>query len=194
MSTRTTRANGRASRQQILEAATEIARECGYQGTSISAVSERSGLPKSSIYWHFQNKDDLLAAVIEDDYRRWCDEIGAPHEHSRTESGAFEHLYERLGSFPDFVRLGLMVTLEPPPDGEQVERARFLEIRRDSLERLADTLIATYPHLETKSAAALAAITLALIDGAFVAAKAGERSLTPKALSAAIDRLANAMK
>ena len=59
------RSNGQASRQKILAAAAEIAAERGYEGTSIGLVSEQSGLPASSIYWHFKDKDALLAAVIE---------------------------------------------------------------------------------------------------------------------------------
>ena len=49
----------------ILDAATEIAAERGYEGTSIALVSKKCGLPASSIYWHFKDKDDLIAAVIE---------------------------------------------------------------------------------------------------------------------------------
>ena len=65
------RANGDESRRKILAAAAEIAGERGYDGTSISAVSERSGLPASSIYWHFADKDELIAAVIRDSFERW---------------------------------------------------------------------------------------------------------------------------
>ena len=64
-------ANGEESRQKILAAATAIAGERGYDGTSIALVSERSGLPASSIYWHFKDKDALLAAVIERSWVQW---------------------------------------------------------------------------------------------------------------------------
>ena len=55
------RADGELSRERILDAATEIAAERGYEGTSIGAVSKKCGLPASSIYWHFKDKDDLIA-------------------------------------------------------------------------------------------------------------------------------------
>ena len=54
-----------------LDAATEIAAERGYEGTSIGAVSAKCGLPASSIYWHFKDKDDLIAAVIERSFANW---------------------------------------------------------------------------------------------------------------------------
>ena len=72
---RRTRANGEQSRERMLDAATEVATERGYEGTTISLVSKKSGLPPTSIYWHFADKDDLIAAVIERSsavgWRRW---------------------------------------------------------------------------------------------------------------------------
>ena len=44
------RADGERSRRRVLDAAAKIAGERGYDGTSIAAVSARSGLPASSIY------------------------------------------------------------------------------------------------------------------------------------------------
>lgn len=61
----------RASREKILDAAAEIAGERGYEGTSINLISERSGLPASSIYWHFKDKDELIAAVIDRSGTSW---------------------------------------------------------------------------------------------------------------------------
>lgn len=37
----------------------------GYDGTSISALAKSSGLPASSIYWHFGSKEGVLKAVME---------------------------------------------------------------------------------------------------------------------------------
>ena len=56
---------GDMSRQKILEAALDIAAERGYDGASVALVTERTGLPASSIYWHFKNKDQLLAEALD---------------------------------------------------------------------------------------------------------------------------------
>lgn len=194
MPARTTRANGRASRRQILDAAAEIASECGYQGTSISAVSKRSGLPNSSIYWHFENKEDLFTAVINDSYERWCDELAAMRAGTAGDEGhSFENLYAKLVQFPDFIRLGLIMTLERAPQGADPARQRFLEIRRESLENLRLALVRDYPDLSEPQANALAAMTLSQLDGSFVAAMAGETALTPSVLSNAVHTLATSM-
>src|ERR1700719_857290 len=74
------RADGELSRERILDATVEIAGERGYEGTSIAAVSAKCGLPASSIYWHFKDKDDLIAAVIERSFDTWLAalELGEP--------------------------------------------------------------------------------------------------------------------
>ena len=81
------RANGEASRERILDAAAEIAGERGYEGTSINLVSERSGLPASSIYWHFTNKDELVAAVIDRSFHTWVEQPRAGADADRCPAG-----------------------------------------------------------------------------------------------------------
>lgn len=38
---------------------------------TLSQVTKRAGLPAPSIYWQFENKDELLAEVIEHYYQDW---------------------------------------------------------------------------------------------------------------------------
>src|SRR5699024_4522972 len=83
--TRQTRAKGRASRQKILEAAAAVAGERGYDGTTIALVSRESGLSASSIYWHFADKDALLAAVVESGFEMWLGQVTRPDGESLSE-------------------------------------------------------------------------------------------------------------
>mgnify|MGYP003384651914 CR=1 FL=1 len=181
MNQRSTRANGEASRRRILDAAAEIAGERGYSGTSMSEVLKRSGLPKSSIYWHFSDKDALFAAVIEDSYEQWLEEFNiragarevAPHE-------LVVLLHDSLASVPAFLRFGQLVVLERH-ETELTARAKFLEIRANSLRVLAD-LFARSTGTDAASAAEFAAVALALVDGAFLARAAGEHGLDDSAI------------
>jgi len=93
-------------------------------------------LPSSSIYWHFKDKDALLAAVIERSFTTWLSAWELPDEGSpieRAESLAVQTAKAVLDS-PDFLRLGLMLALERRPVEPQA-RARFLEVR-DEAQRL----------------------------------------------------------
>ncbi len=51
--------------------ALKLAAERGYHGTTIALVAERSGLPVSSIYWHFRNKDLLLDEALGQGLKQW---------------------------------------------------------------------------------------------------------------------------
>lgn len=59
------RETGEISRQQILDAASRLIASQGYDKTSMSQLCKAVGLPASSIYWHFGNKEGVLAAVME---------------------------------------------------------------------------------------------------------------------------------
>lgn len=50
----------------LIQALFEIFRSHGYEGTTISLLSEVTGLQKSSLYHHFpKGKEDMLKAVVE---------------------------------------------------------------------------------------------------------------------------------
>jgi AcrR family transcriptional regulator len=58
--------SGRAdSRQLILDAARTLITTHGYDGMVISDLTAMSGLPASSIYYHFGNKLGILVALLE---------------------------------------------------------------------------------------------------------------------------------
>jgi AcrR family transcriptional regulator len=177
---RRTRAHGEESRQRILDAAAAIAGERGYDGTSIAAVSERSGLPASSIYWHFEDKDHLIAAVIERTFDRWLEGMRAfppPRPGaSRDEqfSAALRRTAKALTDAPEFLRLGLMLSLERRP-AEATARTMFLQVRG----RAYAGILAAYEaffggELHPRTLRSLATLTMAAADGLFIAREVDE--------------------
>ncbi len=50
-------------RKRILDVASELFFELGYKGTSIDAIADRLHATKPFIYYHFENKADILAGV-----------------------------------------------------------------------------------------------------------------------------------
>lgn len=55
----------RESRMLLVEAATELFTEKGYQQTTFADIADRSGISRGSIPWHFGSKEGLLAAVLD---------------------------------------------------------------------------------------------------------------------------------
>ncbi len=144
---------GDESRLRILEAMLALAAERGYDGTSIAAVTEATGLPASSVYWHFKNKDELLAETLEYSYRRW--RASTPTWDVDDADDAVEGIRERLrqaslgiAQSQEFWRLGRMLGLENRPKGPLVRKR--------------------YPG----SADRLARFHLAVMDGLFVGVRA----------------------
>ncbi len=55
----------KSSREDAVAAITAVFREFGYDGASLSRLSEASGLGRSSLYHHFPNgKEDMAAAAV----------------------------------------------------------------------------------------------------------------------------------
>ena len=164
------RADGALSRERILDAATEIAAERGYEGTSIGAVSAKCGLPASSIYWHFKDKDDLLAAVIERSFGTWLAAWQFPDDGLPAErlAGAAAQIAKALADSPDFIRLGLMLGLERRPV-EPRARAMFVEARDQAFRILGAGIRELVPGLSDGHVDQVATYAIAGADGLFIA-------------------------
>jgi AcrR family transcriptional regulator len=66
---------GERSRARILEAATQLMADQGYAGTSVGDVCKKAGVAKTALYWHFESKEGLMAAVVESVGNSWIEEI-----------------------------------------------------------------------------------------------------------------------
>ncbi|MFI6319645.1 TetR/AcrR family transcriptional regulator [Nonomuraea sp. NPDC050556] len=56
---------GAATRERVLAIATRLFASQGYEGTSIEAVLQESGLSRGALYHHYAGKDALFEAVLE---------------------------------------------------------------------------------------------------------------------------------
>jgi len=171
-----------ASRLRILRAAAEIAAEAGYEGASISKITKRSGLPASSVYWFFKDKDQLMAEVIRHSLAdwlavqpRWERAEWDPRTLGEALRGILSRSIKSLVDAPDFLRIGHMLLLQTR-DVEPEARQYFVRVRAD-IEVEMGAWIASYfppglaqscPHL----AVDLGRVIVAATDGAFLAGQA----------------------
>lgn len=58
-------------RRALLDAARDILASGESKSPSLSAVAQRAGLARSSVYQYFKSREDLLEAVIADIFPRW---------------------------------------------------------------------------------------------------------------------------
>jgi AcrR family transcriptional regulator len=167
---------GRASREQILDATERLMATKGYAATSISDIRNACGLPASSIYWHFGSKEGVLAAVMERGATRffaaiprWEEAAGADSQKSETQLAVAAAL---LSEHPDFLRLFYLLSLErgtEPAVGGIVRRVRDTAIERFS-DAIRHLLPETVPAAKARKAVSeLTAFAVALSDGVFFA-------------------------
>ncbi|MCW1958079.1 MAG: TetR/AcrR family transcriptional regulator [Mycobacterium sp.] len=62
-------ARAEATRRRILDSAVDLFDELGYGETGLADVLQRAGVSKGAFYYHFDSKEALATAII-DDYRR----------------------------------------------------------------------------------------------------------------------------
>ncbi|OGW17360.1 MAG: hypothetical protein A3G93_04450 [Nitrospinae bacterium RIFCSPLOWO2_12_FULL_45_22] len=57
----------------IIKAAISLFAKNGFHNTSIAQITEMCQLSKGALYWHFEDKEDLLMAVIDQVRQEWKD-------------------------------------------------------------------------------------------------------------------------
>lgn len=71
MAERLTREEKKAqTRRRLLEAATAVFARRGFAAASLDEVAEEAGLTKGAVYSNFENKEDLVFAVLDDNFER----------------------------------------------------------------------------------------------------------------------------
>lgn len=170
-------------RARILETAFRVISSHGYSGMTMAKVATMSGLPIGSVYWHFESKDLLLNAMIEESFAQWHETTA---KRNRPQPGeTFEEHVTRIFSgtdqpryfAADFWRLGVILSVEKSVP-EQTARTQFLRIRELQKEELArwwqqvlpSELLSATPSLPHT----LSAFTLAMQDGNAIAGASGE--------------------
>ena len=161
---------GSSSRERLIAAALEVAAESGYEGASISRICAAAGMRASSVYWHFENKDDLFSAAVDDSYQAW--QRTQPSWQPPPEGSDWgtelplmlTPLVASLRDLPPFLRIGLMLVIpnrnEPLPG-----RSRFLAVRRQTRDDLADWFRGALGDAGPDHADEMAALLVAITDG-----------------------------
>lgn len=75
------------TREQIRRVALELFAEQGYEKTSLREISERLGVTKAALYYHFKTKEDIVASLFAevgekvDELVRWAASEPMTREH-----------------------------------------------------------------------------------------------------------------
>jgi AcrR family transcriptional regulator len=185
---------GQATRAHLIEVATRLFADRGYDGTSIEAVLTESGASRGSLYHHFPGKEALFEAVLENVGTRIAAQVaeamrdgGDPLAESR--AGALAWI--RLACDP-VVRQIVLID-EPAVLGWERWRAIDEQATLPAI-RAALTWAAEAGRIETRHVDAFAHIALAATtEVAMMIARAEDPAATLRAVESAytefLDRL-----
>lgn len=147
----------------------------GFRATTVAAVCSVSKLPVGSVYWHFTNKDGLLAAVMERGSERFFSQLPDAASLSGSPRERFEAWFKRnaelLRERPPFLRLHLSLCLLDQTNDEVA--AILQRVRTTALRRITEAMLPWVREHRDAGALTLtedlSAFMLAAVDGSFVA-------------------------
>lgn len=157
--------------QRIVWAATRAMSDQGPDGATIARICDLAQLQSSSVYWHFEDKEDLGAAVIREGFARWATSDPAvawtPRADGDTWDGmarALHHAVLAARRESDFFRVGFMLLLQRR---KRASRSAFLAIREDIAHRHAVWYRDSF-DVSTDIADNLSWLSRTAIDGLFL--------------------------
>ena len=162
--------------RRILDAAQDILAERGYAELTMTAISQVSGVNRALVSYYFGGKAGLLAALVDTLFQN--PDVGLVEEIRATTEGA-----ERTEAFLDWQRRvssnervnRMLYELLPHALREPEIRARFAEEYRLYRSIDADCLAAAPAELDDEKLVALAAVSIAVVEGLGI-----QRALDPE--------------
>lgn len=159
------------SRERILKTAGQLFARKGYAATSVDEIAAAARTSKSSIYWHFKSKEDILLAVLTENTSTWAAETVSHVAARKTPSERFEATLEiaekQLKRTAEFRRLVLGMMTERADESPRT-RAVLQQIYRSYREQALQQIADTAPALSPAQRQSIAEIVLAVSDGLFL--------------------------
>lgn len=157
------------SRDDAIARIAEVFRQQGFEGASLSAITEASGLGKGSLYNHFPGGKDEMAAAVLAHVEDWFEqEVYAPLREAAEPSAAVAAMFRAVdGYFRSGRRICLVGAF-----ALDATRDRFAAAVQDYFAHWIAALAACLKRGGAKQPRALAETTVAGIQGALVLSRA----------------------
>ncbi|MGH9605992.1 MAG: TetR/AcrR family transcriptional regulator [Terracidiphilus sp.] len=183
-----------SSKMKLLDAALYVIRAKGYTATRVEDICEAAGLTKGSFFYHFKSKEELALAAAEH-FASMADGLFATAPYRKLPDPLKRLLgyvdFRKsilLGKLPQFTcLLGTMVQ-EVYETHPKIREAceRYINAHAASLEGDIEAAMAEYGVHADWTPSSLALYTQAVLQGAFILAKAQQSA---KVAAASIDHL-----
>lgn len=135
-----TTTRGAKTRQALLDAARERFARDGYRATSVADISRDAGVGGTTAFVHFENKEALFFAAVDDDLTSLFDELGVELASLGPEGAVPDRLLATVLAIVERYPLArrLLAGLEPDVTERVLETESFAVLRRTVTELLAE--------------------------------------------------------
>ena len=145
-------------RARIMEAADRLFYQEGVRATGTEKIMEEAGVAKATFYRHFESKDNLVLAYLDDRDRQVWDYLNAPHPPADI-IGALQKL-ERSMNAPGVIGCAFLRVASEFPDAAHPFHRRVIEHKEKMLAFFSALL-----RSQRKDHKIIATQLLALVDG-----------------------------
>lgn len=130
----------------------KVFRQCGYEGTTLSRISEVTGLGKATLYYHFPNgKQEMAQAVLEYVGEWFGKNILAPLRGKEPPTERIQFMCDRLSDFYDCGRGACLLALFTLGEAESLFHEQVHQMLNAWIESLTSMLIeAGIPEKEAR--------------------------------------------
>jgi len=176
-------------RKRVVETLTEVFRELGYEGASLSRLSEATGLKRASLYHRFPGgKQAMALAVLEHVAEAFQDDVLRPLSEQGDPAARVTRMGERLRSFYADGRLSCLLDTLSVGDADPAVAEYLGALARGWI--AAMQAVALEAGVPKQDALRRAADAFAAVEGALVLARAtGDRSGFERAIASLPERL-----
>jgi AcrR family transcriptional regulator len=139
--------SGADTRRSIVEAAYDMFYRDGFGRVGVDAVAEAAGITKRTLYYHFDSKDTLLAAVLDRQHELAIQRIeGWAGDGSGTPGEMLDDLFDALGAWASgpnwagsgFTRIAMELAGQPGHPARRVARNHKAAVEANLAARLED--------------------------------------------------------
>lgn len=169
---------GEKTRQHIIAKAAELFNVKGYSGSSLSDITELTGIKKGGIYRHFSSKDEIALEAYNYAGRVVGEQFQAAVTDQETASGkllAYLYVYENVVEAPPFIGgCPLLNVAVESDDAHPILRENAqqgLKATLDNIKEIITEGIQSGEFKPTLDADALATFVLSMMEGGVMMSK-----------------------
>jgi len=192
--------NTERRREEIVGGLLRVMAARGYGGATIAQIAGEAGLPSGIVHYHFENKKEILVAVLErlsrvvrERYARRAARAGLTESRGRVRAWIDAHV--ALGPDADAQAMACWVAVGAEALRDAVVRRAYEKVLiedRQTLEGFVRAALRTEKRA-TKAARAISMALLAAVQGAFQVGCAAPGSIAPGTLAPLLRRMADGL-